>query len=82
MHQYARYFERYRQLAQSRPVHELLPADTLAQFRLEIETENLAAQAGQMMIERSEIEIERDLRTRNKTVDVRVRSQAALLSCH
>ena len=64
MHQYARYFERYRQLAQSRPVHELLPADTLAQFRLEIETENLAAQAGQMMVERSEIEIERDLRTR------------------
>ncbi|MCJ1253076.1 hypothetical protein MMC24_000883 [Lignoscripta atroalba] len=67
MHQYARYFERYRQLAQSRPLQELLPSDTLAQFRAEIETEALATvQAGsqQINIERGELEIEREMRTR------------------
>ena len=67
MHQYARYFERYRQLAQSRPLHELLPADTLAQFRAEIETEGSATvQAGsqQVNVERGELEIEREVRIR------------------
>ncbi|MCJ1287194.1 hypothetical protein MMC26_006542 [Xylographa opegraphella] len=67
MHQYARYFERYRQMAQSRPLQELLPADTLAQFRLEIETEGLATvQAGsqQINVEKGELEIEREMRTR------------------
>lgn len=59
MHQYARYFERYRHLAQSRPLHELLPAATLAQYRSELESE--AAQSGG---QRSEAEMERDLRTR------------------
>ena len=54
MHQYARYFERYRQLAQSRPLNELLPADTLAQFRTEVEREGTVG----------EHEIERELRTR------------------
>lgn len=66
MHQYARYFERYRQLAQSRPLHELLPADTLAQFRSEVEAEGLAVQAGsqQINVERGELEIEREIRSR------------------
>ena len=67
MHQYARYFERYRQLAQSRPLTELLPADTLAQFRAEIETEGpTTVQAGSQQIkaERGELEIEREMRTR------------------
>ncbi|KAH0563322.1 hypothetical protein GP486_002115 [Trichoglossum hirsutum] len=67
MHQYARYFERYRQLAQTRPLPELLPADTLAQFRLEIETEGpVVVQAGgqQIKTERGELEIEREMRTR------------------
>ena len=54
MHQYARYFERYRQLAQSRPVAELLSADTLAQFRTEIEREGVIG----------EQQIERELRQR------------------
>ncbi|MCJ1447442.1 MAG: hypothetical protein MMC23_007953 [Stictis urceolatum] len=54
MHQYARYFERYRQLAQSRPLGELLPADTLAQFRSDIEREGMFG----------EPEIERELRSR------------------
>lgn len=54
MHQYARYFEKYRQLAQTRPVQELLPTDTLAQFRAEIERDGIVG----------EHEIERELRTR------------------
>ena len=55
MHQYARYFERYRHLAQSRPLNELLPADMLAQFRAEIVTEGP---------DRGDLEIEREMRTR------------------
>jgi pre-mRNA-processing factor 39 len=57
MHQYARYFERYRQMAQLRPVAELLPAEILTQFRSEVEQE-LPGKA------RNELEIERELRTR------------------
>lgn len=56
MHQYARYFERYRHLASSRPVTELAPADVLAQFRREIQTDNPKL--------RSELEVERELRVR------------------
>jgi pre-mRNA-processing factor 39 len=56
MHQYARYFERYRQLAQHRPVEELLPPEVFAQFRSEIEAQ-LSGKA------RNEPEIERELRT-------------------
>ena len=57
LHQYARYFDRYRQLAQSRPVHELVPSETLARIRAEIEMEG-------MQKVRSEVEIERELRAR------------------
>jgi pre-mRNA-processing factor 39 len=67
MHQYARYFERYRNLAQTRPLVELLPADTLAQFRQEIENEGPSTvQAGsqQLHVSRGEAEIERELRVR------------------
>lgn len=67
MHQYARYFERYRQLAQSRPLSELLPEDTLQQFRQEIETEGpTTVQAGsqQLKTNKGELEIEREMRTR------------------
>lgn len=63
MHQYARYFERYRHLAQLRPLHELLPADTLAQFREEIENEITAA-GSQPKPERAELDLERDIRAR------------------
>lgn len=52
MHQYARYFERFRALAASRPLAELVPAGQLAQFRSEI--------GGG----KSEAETERDLRAR------------------
>lgn len=67
MHQYARYFERYRHLAAHRPLQELMPADMLAQFRAEIEQEGPASgQAGSQQIksERGELEIEREMRTR------------------
>ncbi|KAG8533221.1 uncharacterized protein KY384_002004 [Bacidia gigantensis] len=52
MHQYARYFERFRHLAQTRPLSELLPADLLAQFRSEVEREGLA-EGGESGIERA-----------------------------
>jgi pre-mRNA-processing factor 39 len=62
MHQYARYFERYRQLAQSRPVSELLPPDLLAQFRGDIENEGAGSQPAKT--DKGELEVERELRTR------------------
>ena len=67
MHQYARYFDRFRTLAQSRPLVELLPEDTLAQFRQEVLADPPpAVQAGQQQIkmERGELEIEREVRAR------------------
>lgn len=60
MHQYARYFERYRQLAQTRPLAELAPAETLTQFRNEIEAASSQVAPGA----KAEGEIERDLRLR------------------
>jgi pre-mRNA-processing factor 39 len=60
MHQYARYFERYRLIAQTRPLSELAPADTLAAFRAVIEVESSQQAPGA----KAEAEIERDLRLR------------------
>lgn len=57
MHQYARYFERFRQLAQSRPLTETCPSDVMAQFRAEIELE-----AGGNP--KSQAEFDAELRTR------------------
>lgn len=60
MHQYARYFERYRQLAQTRPLAELAPHDLLSQFRAELD-----AAAGQVPPgAKADAEVERDLRLR------------------
>ena len=59
MHQYARYFEKYRQFASSQPLAALVPAITLTQFRMDLENEGGGYKAG-----RSEAEIERDLRAR------------------
>ena len=59
MHQYARYFERYRQLAQNRPLQELAPAEALTRFRAEVE--NAPTGYGGA---KSEAELERDLRAR------------------
>ncbi|RMJ22655.1 hypothetical protein PHISP_06470 [Aspergillus sp. HF37] len=60
MHQYARYFERYRQLAQMRPLPELAPPEVLAQFRSEIEAASSHVAPGA----KAEAEIERDVRMR------------------
>jgi pre-mRNA-processing factor 39 len=60
MHQYARYFERFRQVAHTRPLVELLPADELARLRSEVEAENAAYQTGP----KTELEYERDLRAK------------------
>lgn len=74
MHQYARYFERFRQLAHTRPLTELLPANTLAQFRAEVEAENATFQAGP----KGELEIEREVRTKidNFHLEIFSRTQA------
>jgi pre-mRNA-processing factor 39 len=57
MHQYARYFERFRQMAQHRPLTELLPLELLEQFHSEVEAEL----AGKV---KNELELERDVRSR------------------
>ncbi|KAI9676267.1 MAG: hypothetical protein M1829_003096 [Trizodia sp. TS-e1964] len=58
MHQYARYFERFRQLAHTRPINELLSLDMLAQFRQDIEADR------ESNVDRGEAEIEREIRNR------------------
>lgn len=57
MHQYARYFEKFRTLAAQRPVAELAPAETVAQMKAEIEME--AAQNP-----KGAAEVEKELRSR------------------
>jgi len=59
MHQYARYFERFRQLSQNRPLPELVSADALARLRSEVETE--AAPYGMV---KTEPEMEHDIRAK------------------
>ncbi|TQV95889.1 hypothetical protein V2A60_001057 [Cordyceps javanica] len=56
MHQYARYYERFRALAHTRPLAEVVDAATLAKFQAEIAEEA----AGQ----RPELEVERDVRAK------------------
>jgi pre-mRNA-processing factor 39 len=60
MHQYARYFERFRQLSHNRPLVELVPEDTLARFSAEVEAET-ASYGG---MPKPELELERDIRAR------------------
>ncbi|TAQ88412.1 hypothetical protein B7494_g3277 [Chlorociboria aeruginascens] len=60
MHQYARYFERFRQLAHTRPLLELVPPETLDRFRAEVEADNATFQTGP----KGELELERELRTK------------------
>ncbi|KAK0631701.1 hypothetical protein B0T14DRAFT_8293 [Immersiella caudata] len=59
MHQYARYFERLRQLSHTRPVTELVSAEVLAQYQSEVEAESL-----QFGIQKTELELERDIRAK------------------
>jgi len=74
MHQYARYFERFRQLAHHRPLLEIVPAALLAQFRAEVEADNAAFQTGP----KGELEIEREVRTKidNFHLETFARTQA------
>jgi pre-mRNA-processing factor 39 len=58
MHQYARYFERFRQLSHTRPVTELVPAETLDRFRAEVDAESGG------YVQRPELEVERDIRAK------------------
>lgn len=60
MHQYARYIERYRQMAQLRPVTELAPPELLIQFRAEVDGPAQGIPPGM----KSELELERDMRLR------------------
>lgn len=62
MHQYARYFERYRQMTHSRPAEEAAPADVLTRLRSEVERDAQASLS--MGIPKTEAEIERDLRAK------------------
>lgn len=71
MHQYARYFERYRQLAQGRPLTELAPAEILSQFRTEVEATSGQVPPGA----KSEAEVERDLRLRLDTYHLEIFSK-------
>lgn len=57
MHQYARYFERYRAMAASRPVAELAPEAVLAQHR-----QDIIRDSGPKL--KSERDVEQELRTR------------------
>jgi len=59
MHQYARYFEKYRQMAQSRPLTAIAPPGVLTQLQMDLENEGAGYKAG-----RSQVEVERELRVR------------------
>lgn len=59
MHQYARYFEKYRQLAQTKPVSMLVPPQVLTQYQAEIENAGMGYKSGH-----SQQEVEHELRQR------------------
>lgn len=71
MHQYARYFERYRAMAAARLVTDLVPGEVLAQFREDIPSESGAKQ-------KSERDIEQELRSKIDTYHLEIfqRTQA------
>lgn len=60
MHQYARYYERFRSLSHNQPITEVVPAEDLARFRAEVEAENIAYGGAP----KPELEIERDVRAK------------------
>ncbi|KPI39752.1 Pre-mRNA-processing factor 39 [Cyphellophora attinorum] len=67
MHQYARYFEKYRQLAQSRPVQTLVPPQTFTKLQMDVENEGLGYKAG-----RSAQEVEIELRRRSDAEHLKI----------
>ena len=58
LHQYSRYFQRYRVMAHERTLDELVPANLLQQFQDEVGKENTVGRS------KSTAEVERDVRTR------------------
>ncbi|KAF4122574.1 pre-mRNA-processing factor 39 [Geosmithia morbida] len=61
MHQYARYYERFRTLAHTCPLADVAPADVVDRFRAEVDAEAAAQGAGGA---RPELEVERDIRAK------------------
>lgn len=59
MHQYARYYERFRTLSHSRPLTEVVEPEELERFRAEVE-----AEAVPFGVVKSELETERDIRAK------------------
>ncbi|ROW16163.1 hypothetical protein VPNG_01863 [Cytospora leucostoma] len=57
MHQYARYYERFRTLSHTRPLDEVIDPETLTRFRAEVEAEAIP-----FGVVKSELELERDVR--------------------
>ncbi|QPG99421.1 hypothetical protein C2857_001742 [Epichloe festucae Fl1] len=60
LHQYARYYERFRSLSHTQPLSEVVPADTLSRFQAEVDAEAAAYGSGA----RPELEVERDVRAK------------------
>ncbi|EQK98644.1 mRNA splicing protein (Prp39) [Ophiocordyceps sinensis CO18] len=60
LHQFNRYFDRFRTMSHTRPLSELVPADMLSRVQAEVQAESEAQGATQ----RPELEIERDVRAK------------------
>lgn len=60
MHQYARYYERFRNLSHTRPLTEVVDPDVLTRFQSEVAAESQAFGG----VQRPELEIERDIRAK------------------
>ncbi|KAG6301170.1 hypothetical protein E4U09_005705 [Claviceps aff. purpurea] len=60
LHQYARYYERFRTLTHTQPLSEVVAADVLSRFQAEVEAESAAYGSGA----RPELEVERDVRAK------------------
>lgn len=60
MHQYARYYERFRNSSHTRPLSEVVPADVLSRFEAEVQAESAAYGEGS----KPELEVERDIRAK------------------
>ena len=59
MHQYARYYEKFRTQSHLRPLTELVSEDVVARFRAEVE-----AEAAPFGVVKTELEVERDIRAK------------------
>lgn len=59
MHQYARYYERFRTLSHTQPLPEVIEPEVLSRFRTEVE-----AEAAPFGVVKSELELERDIRAK------------------